>query len=526
MIINDETRPLHRVSLQKILILTTILANIAIVAVWLREESHLKLLKFPWTTDEPEDPRDLLLGSDCVNQSVCEYKEVPTGRLTKSSECFCDEKCHIYDDCCTDLRDATTQNATCNSPFPELLYTCKSIDDKFGDIQMVASCPKDWFNESLGLWPQMIQTIESRCVQMVASNLSDESAMAAIQVDPMGMIMPITDQLTNVTYANSYCLRCNREEQRRIARQNKIPTKRPKLISWSPMLKFHAGTKKQDQDAVTNLVRKSLGYALEFSSRLKRWLLKSEAISEIMSDSTAYSFYRKSDSESAESGESSGMSRSVGITPWPPKSVIKGLRFCRADIIRKCDRYARYSKDQRKECETGARSLVFSRSQPDKVFYNFACAVCNGLNENQTSCHEPKTKEFSKELTSITSRSGLNREGEIPQEEPRIMEVLFDVSGDSNKNNSVNIVQCYGLHQVYDPFLMTCRCLVCGVNNRYRDGRCVEMNPANSSDAKMQISDTPKPDNSTNSTSRPIQTAVDVASNITTLSSNVTIKST
>ena len=100
----------------------------------------------------------------------------------KRQNCFCDDLCAMYGDCCIDAPSYNRQEQAKN----HLNFGCVELK-QYDDIYMRQKCPDDWTNPE----------IRDKC--------QDVS-----QKDPFGA-MPVTSNKTGVTYRNYFCAVCNRD---------------------------------------------------------------------------------------------------------------------------------------------------------------------------------------------------------------------------------------------------------------------------------------------------------------------------
>lgn len=441
------------------------------------------------TRDSHEEQDQPQLGSECIKKSTCEQRQTIRKRLDSSSSCNCDDKCEIYDDCCSDYKPSLA-----NERKIERKHKCHRINDEFGDVQVVARCPVDWHSQAVDMTPQLINMIERLCRQSSGGNRTDEASLVEIQSDPMGAMMPITEALSNTTYANSYCLRCNLEDQRRQDRLKKSnPHRRTKFISWSPSLKCNYDKDNDDKSTLFDLISNSMGDALEFSVKLNRWTINRKLIkshvtpekpqSDLFGGETVTAVTRDPEDEPE---------RTCSIVPTAPKQVSRILRPCNADSISSCDRSKDWGRQAQRDCEVGPRSLVFSKTRSDRVYRNFACALCNGETAESTNCRLPSRAIKREHLDTDGNRTIISTDllvsgrAQVPGEEVRSstsepvaasFALIFDIYGNEGQGGTVGVVTCPGAQQVYDPFFMKCRCVICGLNKYYRDGRCVDGMP-------------------------------------------------
>lgn len=441
-------------------------------------------------TDQTLD--QIQVDTECARRSQCEFRQEVNKRPDTSSSCFCDDKCQFYDDCCSNYKSSQSRDQ--EAAKQERKFKCHRISEDFGDIQIVARCPVGWHFEALDMTPQLVHIIERRCHQGF-NEQNVELSLVDIQSDPMGMMMPITDMLTGITYSNSYCLRCNREEQRRLDRHNNIETKKPKLTAWSPLLECNYNAESDDRNTLFDLISNNMGNALEFSPKLDKWVINSKLMASQDSDSPTTTTL-------ASASKEPETERICSIIPTAPEAITPNLRFCNADTINTCSKDKHHSETTIRECESGTRSLVFSKTRYDRVYRNFACAICNGETAASVDCRAPtratkrehqlppEVQSGNSNLTAvieITSASKLppaqssqGRSGAAPISAS--FAIIFDISGgNEGRGGTVGAIQCPGVHQVYDPFFMTCRCLMCGINKVYREGRCIDNAPSSDS---------------------------------------------
>lgn len=417
----------------------------------------------------------ILLDSDCMQWSKCMSRQRVHRKMDSSSSCFCDDQCKAYDDCCSDYKSRDKKK-----PKTDQKFKCHKISDDFGDIQILAHCPDDWFVDAYDLSPKLIKMIERRCHLGANHNDTNEALIEDIDSDPIGLMMPITDRASGVTYANTYCLRCHHEKNRRMARVNKTPFQTPDFVSWNPKLECSFNSN-DDLKSLSNFIRVNKGEALKFSAESRKWTINSELASDLV---------KKIDSNQEPQNETSKRERSCSVVP-DGANQYDLVRFCNVDTINSCPRDYNNSDSTIQECESGTRTLIFHKSKAELSYRNLACAVCNGQTEETISCQSAKltanpkdNPEFLKRLTS-TGLAGRNHN--VQPAFSTAFAILFDITPSSKNGDTVGIIDCPGNYQVYDPFFMACRCLVCGLTQRYRDGRCVYIwratTPKNASDS-------------------------------------------
>lgn len=569
------------------------------------------------------------LTSFCMPHASCKFRS-ELEHVDKLSEfiCQCDEECRMYDDCCPDAEHETLslQQTTTNNPIEilaikksnrtaresneELTETnlndqldlrnriearnrwhCQQIDDGPEGVLVMSSCPANWWEDVAEMTPKLASQIELRCnfarklmsqkqrepnnINLNSINNSDnynetsENLWNAYKSDPLGTIIPVTDLLTGITYANSYCLRCNREIIRKNQQSNSINAMqfvKPKLVSWKPIIKCNFQSELFNKMSLSQLVRTYKANALEYSAKLNKWLVntylmdsandqkqKLHSQSQMQTQrnkliNLVLSNQRSKQVVGNASQDVPSVERQLCLLePTPRDSSRSVLRACRADTIRTCIGHPNLDYKLHWDCLNGHQILVFSKRRAGIAYHNLACALCNDEQLDSVSC-EPlmkttqsqlQTQNYSNEpntipkqqlnpllviqqqlnakkynttsnknetsstnklnsattnqlattttttttitTTSLSSSSSKSSQSTTINMKPFTapFSVLFDWFGSSKSDlDSAGHVgsshQCPGLHQVYDPFFLTCRCLVCGLNRFYKEGRCVD----------------------------------------------------
>lgn len=326
--------------------------------------------------------------------------------------------------------------------------------------------------------------------------VNSQSTIVPQLQDPLGLMMHITDIVSGITYANSYCLQCN-----------PINLNQSKLIYWSPVLDCNYDVTKDDRNALLDLVHLSKGKVLKYSESLQSWFIdipinnktEQNTGSDILSAKPKHSsnITSSNDTRSNANNETAFDSKKTSINdricrfePVIPNSVEHMIRFCRANVIDRCHvTQINVSKPENNqtssenlstqinqtladECHSGYQALVYSQTT-DIAYRNLACAHCN--NEFNVHC-EPKMRKIlpddnqarrlSPDLNPLGNGFSTSYQGSFS--------VLFDLYGSSHDDQQVGVVhQCESNDQIYDPIFLTCRHVVCGLNQRFQDGKCV-----------------------------------------------------
>lgn len=526
----------------------------------------------------------LPVGAKCQEVSSCKTRgrrrDLDVG--PDKSNCYCDKKCALYDDCCLDSTWTEPINKRLELGSEKLAerrsqWHCRRINNIFGDIVLRASCKPDWMNQQDDL--SMANLIKRRCEYVKdrgknsgrnnRNNLDgDDDDSHAAQSDPIGMMMPITDLSSGITYANSYCLRCNTlaTTANGDASSATPAAKRMKLIYWSPLLECNYNLESDERNTLYDLISSKKGQALQYSSKKNKWIIVAG------NNNNKPAINQQSNKTTSGADEQ----RVCSIMPTIPDSVEHMIRYCKANLIRTCPNSGNataasdLSEQQRRarlECEFGHQSITYSLVGR-AVYYNPACAICNG--EQRIFCEPKSSRTFTAgpvskivvldkappssvaggrpvfappsegdmiEATTTTAGfgpdaagEGFSEDGELTNSAARAnshesstsgsFSVLMDLYGSSQDEASSELFfanlsaadpssiaagggsvvgataagqqqhnqqqqqnqhqlqqqqQCPDpLTQVFDPFYLTCRDVVCGLNHKFVDGKCVD----------------------------------------------------
>lgn len=120
-------------------------------------------------------------------------RERELGGTEERLQCFCDNSCEIFQDCCADFDQFCSSTGTLTQEAKNSDYEywkCIESDllnDAFG-VWMIASCPPNWTQEH----------IDERC----------SSSFASLSYDNHKSNLPVMDHTGN-TYKNRYCAQCH-----------------------------------------------------------------------------------------------------------------------------------------------------------------------------------------------------------------------------------------------------------------------------------------------------------------------------
>lgn len=464
--------------------------------------------------------QQMSLGGKCGLMASCSKqlsRPIELDQAANKLPCYCDEKCVIYDDCCQDSSHSESMARRQTMGWPRLKsirseWHCQRINPIFGDVLVKASCAPDWLTGPHQVDSQLAQTIKKKCdyvkdrgkLENVSSDDVNQEIERWLQADPIGGLMPITDLISGITYANSYCLRCNPP----------IKRQQQKLIYWSPLLDCNYNLDNDDRNNLYDLINAKKGQALQYSSKRNKWLINVPSSTTTTAATTSTTSQVHPSNLSEKSNNITGSSKSsvsshstervCNITPTIPESVEHVIRYCRTNTIDTCPEAAAHqvsnstAQDELKraqfECKFGHQSLVYSQTS-ELVYYNLACAKCN--HEKQIFCKSKLRKQLIYSHAATGGGGGfINGTANLPIDESNSGELQFGIgAGRSNGLGGIDtsgsfsvLMDLYGsgdgqvgqVHQcpvdkgqVFDSFFLTCRDVFCGLNQRYVEGRCV-----------------------------------------------------
>lgn len=149
------------------------------------ESSHQPVINF--TTDLEEFWNSVSKAYFDVCNRACTQRSQDINALGKCLDCFCDDACFVYRDCCPD-KYVTAYNENTYSSQPAVKLLCSKTS--FGSSRefhflMVSECPDNETSSAL----------VSQCLNVSSSHWN--------------FSRPVTDTSTLVTYKNVYCARCH-----------------------------------------------------------------------------------------------------------------------------------------------------------------------------------------------------------------------------------------------------------------------------------------------------------------------------
>lgn len=360
-------------------------------------------------------------------------------------------------DCCADSKFAPPvkrfeeSSRLLKTRLPFVCQETSQFDDRIEGLGFYirASCSSKWLSENLRNTQTNpneenveAKSIRENCEYIRKKSFTDDKSQLR---DPLGRMMYITDLVSGITYANSYCLQCN-----------PINFNRSRLVQWLPKLNCYYDSNSDDEEKLINLVNYTKGTVLKYSESLQNWFIDIEENNQNKSSKT-----KSMESHICE------------IEPAMPESVEPFMRKCSQTLIDSCpiankkkgpeadqairfgDSYGTISGINRTlvhECHRGYQALVYSRSSR-RIFKNRACAYCN--NDFDINCQLPK---FFWKLIQKSFDTSLN--------------LIFDFNGASNSDQQVSLKHQCEENQVWDSFHSRCHDVICGSNKHYEDGKC------------------------------------------------------
>ena len=132
---------------------------------------------------------------DYCNRTIIDHRSMNDSELIKNKNCFCDEACFQYDDCCEDIKRYRTKQriqATCVDYTYPFRIRSEIYEPTVMPIWMVTSCLTNYEYTSL------------------EENCTHPSKNDTFLSNPPAFI-PMTSLQTNITYRNIYCAQCNNE---------------------------------------------------------------------------------------------------------------------------------------------------------------------------------------------------------------------------------------------------------------------------------------------------------------------------
>lgn len=421
------------------------------------------------------------LGINCYPRDTCLGSTGGRGsrfpdQHTAEHNCFCDQICAIYNDCCID------------SPFR----------GKIGFTTVVASQERASFTcihmPLLGRF-----YIKSTCpanYEYISEQTRANCELDPPESDPMRSI-PVT--AGSFTYKNAFCAQCNGVPSHEWVYWNtRLQVVRPEAVERSTTVSTNDTESISTAEIVSQLANMSQRFIIEnlvFVEEYKKWSLD---LPQLLPEPIYFEF-----------------------SASPPEYVTSTLRPCFENVIDYCPSEY-HNRWVINACASYQARVYKSDDATVPPYRNVHCALCHGLNTfSEVAC----IGKHSRQKDSWSTPSSIS-----PASAPGFVEssfsILFDISATqdnqipSNQEVATTVGHskpCDSKFELYDPFRKKCRSLLCGLPDaQVIDGTC----------APIQQSTTVTPSTTTasgtttitNTTSPSIDTNTSVNVNVSTVS--------
>jgi hypothetical protein len=149
------------------------------------------LLKYPLAFELSCMERDL------CHDTLIDYRTMDNSQTIKDRNCFCDQACFQYDDCCEDIKHYQIEKQQNKPTCVDYMYPFRVRSEPYiptvMPVWMITTCLNNY---------QYTQ-LEKNCTKFCKEDLFLSHPPAYI---------PMTSQRTNLTYRNIYCAQCNNEK--------------------------------------------------------------------------------------------------------------------------------------------------------------------------------------------------------------------------------------------------------------------------------------------------------------------------
>ncbi|CAF0869189.1 unnamed protein product [Didymodactylos carnosus] len=127
---------------------------------------------------------------DDIGRSISIFNET---LYFQSRNCFCDDLCLIYDDCCQNIRTINSSINISNYECVDFLSSTSSVNVDYPTISiwMTVTCLPNYIGTKA----------DKQCQSYRTKTLSDDPTL----------FIPVTSTQTNITYRNYYCAYCNND---------------------------------------------------------------------------------------------------------------------------------------------------------------------------------------------------------------------------------------------------------------------------------------------------------------------------
>lgn len=330
-------------------------------------------------------------GKNCPSRDSCRQTRSTRGPIEidwKKRNCFCDNFCSMYGDCCIDAPayNPDEQRANKNN------FDCVNLK-QYGDIYIRSRCPSDW----------KLSNIQRAC-----ENPNEVS-------DPFGTT-PVTNSETGATYRNFYCAVCNADSK--------------SIQFWKPRLECPTLTGYFNR--FKNVTIQFIYERLEFDENRSQW--------GVSIDTGGIQVFH-----------------ACFIDPSAPDDLLPQIRTCPGSkTIMDCP--INFEDKVTRDLCLSYTGLIF---EPNAVYRNVHCALCNGASLEQLICLN--LGPFGR----VNWQQNFNFNS---------FAVLFDLGGAAQDSVGFAGVRCQS-GKIFDPFFKKCRNVVCpNENELFFEGNCIDPN--------------------------------------------------
>lgn len=251
----------------------------------------------------------------------------------KSRNCFCDNLCADYGDCCVDANAFVEEQQFVNTD----RYECVPLT-QFGSLYMRGKCMKEWEDKFIA---EMCTNGTSMRLHQPFEKIRDPLAKIP---DPLA-VMPVTSLDSSVTYTNYYCAICNNDTS--------------DLEIWKPYLE--CSTLKQYENRFKNLTADYIATNL---------IYKNNAWGLYINENEVEVFH------------------TCEVYPSIPQTVSHLVRKCKV-MIRNCSSdWTNETVRQLCHSYTAVRYII------DQAYRNSHCLLCNDIPLNRTACFSRAFQRF------------------------------------------------------------------------------------------------------------------------------------
>ncbi|GIY18974.1 g-protein coupled receptor Mth2 [Caerostris extrusa] len=335
-------------------------------------------------------------GKSCPQLDSCKIN-ITVGNYTKAN-CTREESCALKDwncacdELCAEYGDCCVDSDWVTTRPPSLDLNCLEMTHMLDDgvgVYMKDTCPPGYEG------PDELRRL---CEDVPLNNMRD----------PLGSL-PISDALTGVTFKNYYCGICN--------------DKRDNMVFWAPRLDCPTVTLLDTNNETKNLSQEFIFQNLEFKSSNWGLFLNGENGSLFFHDCT--------------------------VEPMMPVGLQDKIRLCRSKLVKDCP-----SDWEDEDTSTMCKSYMAARFIIEGFrFRNPHCALCNGQNLTELSCHFRDMRHLS-----------------FRKFDPQAFALLLDFNLRSGE--VVGKYNPCSIDEIYDPFFKKCRSVVCLPGYVRRGGKC------------------------------------------------------